>query len=159
MHQFLPLVVGEARFRVQQRVFGGGHITVINLLADVFPSPHHPIRMVVRPVGKIHVPAAALDVACNQPGHRRNAAVPRPFGFVRMTIVTRRVQQRGDLWRRRVGGQTSCPGTMGGLVCDGFASCIKANTTTSPPKIHFSFFIIPLIGRTNDGKSSRPKQT
>ena len=31
-------------------------------------------------------------------------AIPRPLGFVRMTVVTRRMEQRGDLRRRRIGG-------------------------------------------------------
>ena len=54
---------------------------------------------------------------------------------------------------------TLCSGRIGGFVRAGFVSCSKANTTTSAPTIHFNFFFIPQLGRTNNGKSSRAKQT
>jgi len=67
LNQFLALGISEARFRVHQRVFARRHLLVIQFFADVFPSPHQPVRVIIRPVGKVHVLAAAIDVARDQP--------------------------------------------------------------------------------------------
>ena len=75
-----------------------------------------------------------------------------------MTIVTRRAEQRGERRRRRIGGQE--------IMHDRRIRARRIrelqqdkNHRQSAPKIHFNFFFIPLVGCTNNGKSSRPKQT
>ena len=51
------------------------------------------------------MPAAALHVVRDQPRHRRDVAVPRPPGFIGMTVVTCPAEHRGERRRRRFGGQ------------------------------------------------------
>jgi len=109
MNQLLALVGGEPGFGVQQGVFGGRHVLVTHLFADPLQPFCRAFGQCPRPVGKIHVFSTVFDIAGHQPRHRRDVAVPRPFGFVGMTVVTGRVQQGGDLRWRRVGGHQIMP--------------------------------------------------
>ena len=96
---------GEPGIGVNQSVFDRWHFLVLQLLTHVFEPGCCAVRVINRPVGKIQMPSPLLHIACHQPRHRRDMAIPRPFRLVRMTIVTRCAQRRRDFWRRHVRGQ------------------------------------------------------
>src|SRR5689334_10382748 len=86
------------------------HLSRLNFSAQFSGFGSLLFRGSLVPGGEIEMGAAFPNVAGNEPGNRRDAAVPRPVGLVGMTIAARAAQTRSDLVRRSDEGFERSPG-------------------------------------------------
>src|SRR5437016_5567803 len=64
------------------------HLAASNQSADTRKDLLLLFDRILAPMGEVHVASRLSDVAFDQPGHRRDVTVPRPFGLFGMTVLT-----------------------------------------------------------------------
>src|SRR4051794_16108478 len=75
------------------------HVAISDSFPNATPLFGSPPGIIMWPLGKIQTLAPIVHMTDEPPGHGRHVTVPRPFGFVGMTVVTRAMDQRHDLLR------------------------------------------------------------
>ena len=89
---------------MDQDIASQRHVAGTYLFLDMVPFPGGAFWIIMRPLRKIEPLPGRVDMIHEHPRYGGHMAVPRPFGPVRMTVVTGSVQQSGDLRRRRIRG-------------------------------------------------------
>jgi len=88
---------------MHQKIGSQRHIVTLHFLADCLEALARVFRGIFRvaphPIGKIRVPATAIDVIDHEPRYRRHITVPRPARQIGVAVVTRALQDAFDLRR------------------------------------------------------------
>jgi hypothetical protein len=113
----IDILLRESRVIVHQAVGKGRHPFLPHFFADQAQVLGGFLGILLRlPILKVDVPTARVDVVDDQPGYRREVAVPGPHGSAGMTITTRPVQDGHDIgrhWHVRLEGSRRDDGRIG----------------------------------------------